>query len=254
MSDLELQQAARKGLILPETLITKKDSKKWVQAKNVKNLFQIKPSSISYENASLENIESDGKINISKIVENKLPTSKNDKQGVINKLEVTDNLEIIDEENQTYPNKEREQNESELIKRNNSQKNDSSNKNKNNDKENTQNPPKRKSLLVTSIFIALILSPCFLIPPMLGLDVNGGESMARVMAKEIIEKRLRSPRTAVFPWNREIAANKTGENEWEIIGYVDAQNGFGAMIRSNWKVKLKYEGKGNWKTIYASID
>ena len=33
---------------------------------------------------------------------------------------------------------------------------------------------------------------------------------------------------------------KTGENEYKISSYVDSQNGFGAMIRSEWSCTIKF--------------
>ena len=57
--------------------------------------------------------------------------------------------------------------------------------------------------------------------------------------KEIIKNILKSPSTAKFPWDySEWAVGK--ENGSTIVqGYVDSQNGFGAMIRSTFQVTYK---------------
>jgi hypothetical protein len=57
-------------------------------------------------------------------------------------------------------------------------------------------------------------------------------------------KALKAPATAKFSsitddytgWNR------YGYNQWDVFGYVDAQNSFGAMIRENWEAIVQQSG------------
>ncbi|ERS60820.1 hypothetical protein HMPREF1261_00484 [Corynebacterium sp. KPL1818] len=51
-----------------------------------------------------------------------------------------------------------------------------------------------------------------------------------------ITDKLTSPSSAVFPDKTELEIQKTGSNEeyWQIRGYVDSDNKFGASLRSDW--------------------
>lgn len=77
------------------------------------------------------------------------------------------------------------------------------------------------------------------------------------MAKEIVESALKSPSTADFPSifsdDIKMARNK---NIVAVQSYVDAQNSFGAMIRSEWTVQFKVIdiSSYSYQLIYANID
>lgn len=61
---------------------------------------------------------------------------------------------------------------------------------------------------------------------------------AWVCAQNEIERNLKSPSTAKFPWSGYKAVD-LGDNKWIISSYVDAQNGFGAMIRTNFMCNVE---------------
>ncbi|MBU0999154.1 hypothetical protein KKG24_02500 [Patescibacteria group bacterium] len=70
------------------------------------------------------------------------------------------------------------------------------------------------------------------------------EIMSIVFAKSVIEKTLKAPSTAKFV---DVQAYELSnlKDVWAVNGYVDSQNSFGAMIRSQWEVQLDYrDGKG----------
>lgn len=70
------------------------------------------------------------------------------------------------------------------------------------------------------------------------------EIMSLVFAKETIKKVLKSPSTAEFVDVKAYELSNL-KDVWAVNGYVDSQNSFGAMIRSQWEVQLDYrEGKG----------
>ncbi len=58
---------------------------------------------------------------------------------------------------------------------------------------------------------------------------------ACVLAERAVTDRLKAPSTAKFPWG---CSDRVVIDAWEVRvhGYVDAQNGFGAMLRSQWTV------------------
>lgn len=57
-----------------------------------------------------------------------------------------------------------------------------------------------------------------------------------VAAQTKVEDYLKSPSTADFPWS--IEPLKINDSTYTVVSYVDAQNGFGAMIRANFMVEV----------------
>jgi hypothetical protein len=71
---------------------------------------------------------------------------------------------------------------------------------------------------------------------------------AWVFAQEFVKRSLKSPSTADFggvlhePQSAEECCKKHGSDAWLCVGWVDAQNAFGATVRSDFKVTLKPGG------------
>lgn len=64
-------------------------------------------------------------------------------------------------------------------------------------------------------------------------------------AEDFVKQQLKSPSTAKFPgiWDgKRDHITKLGNREYKINSYVDSQNGFGAMLRSNWSCVIYFEG------------
>ncbi len=84
---------------------------------------------------------------------------------------------------------------------------------------------------------------------------------AYIQGQYYVKQGLKSPATAKFPPNV-FFVHRFDDNRYEVISYVDSQNSFGAMLRSNWNVVFKYQnGKVylermiiSGKTIYQSKD
>jgi hypothetical protein len=81
------------------------------------------------------------------------------------------------------------------------------------------------------------------------LSVSEENQMER-QAKEMVKKVLKAPTTAEFDYKtfRYFKLNGIGT----IIGTVDSQNSFGAMIRSNFKVQ--FDCNDNMKPIHMSFE
>ena len=74
-----------------------------------------------------------------------------------------------------------------------------------------------------------------------------GQGTAWVMAGNFVKQRLRSPSTAKFPYKPD-AYSYAGDCRHSIIGSVDSQNGFGAMLRSTFRVNMVYlPGEDKWR-------
>jgi hypothetical protein len=81
----------------------------------------------------------------------------------------------------------------------------------------------------------------------------GGNTMACIMAEEMVKKRLRAPSTASFQSCSEIKAYDAGGGWWSVSGYVDAQNGFGAKLRSTWAATVHELPNGSWEARGINI-
>ncbi len=78
---------------------------------------------------------------------------------------------------------------------------------------------------------------------------------AWVMARQFVKQQLKSPGTASFgkllgesqSYDRQ--CEDLGNATYRCHGWVDAQNSFGANLRNNWAIKLKYVGNKEWRAI-----
>ena len=77
-----------------------------------------------------------------------------------------------------------------------------------------------------------------------------GKVLAKFYAQDFVRDRLKAPSTAEFPSDG--SAAHMGNCKFLASGNVDAENGFGAKIRSTYVVELKYEPKDD-KWIAESI-
>lgn len=63
----------------------------------------------------------------------------------------------------------------------------------------------------------------------------------------LVEKRLKAPSTAKHPWGTsDYEITNLGTNRYTVSSYVDSQNGFGAMIRTNYTATIKKSGD-SWR-------
>ncbi len=63
-------------------------------------------------------------------------------------------------------------------------------------------------------------------------------------AKDIVENNLKSPSSAKFCGVNEASVYSNGGDEYTVIGYVDADNSYGANIRSSFITTLTFTGEG----------
>jgi hypothetical protein len=61
---------------------------------------------------------------------------------------------------------------------------------------------------------------------------NLGYSSAIAECQELVKDRLRAPGSAKF---EKIQVNEKDDSYFEIVGVVDSENGFGALLRANFK-------------------
>lgn len=75
------------------------------------------------------------------------------------------------------------------------------------------------------------------------------EVMAYVMSQEFVKRGLKAPATAEFPSVTKILTRAMGDCRFKINAYVDAQNSFGALLRSPYSATLFYEPEGQEWTL-----
>ena len=88
-----------------------------------------------------------------------------------------------------------------------------------------------------------------------GEDTSGPDKLtAYVMAEGWVEDRLKAPSTAKFPNNYDEHTTKISENKFRINSYLDAENSFGAMIRTRFTAVVEYVGDDKWRLISIDIE
>lgn len=81
---------------------------------------------------------------------------------------------------------------------------------------------------------------------------------AWTVCKGAVEEKLKAPSTADFPWLPD-KVSTDGEGLYIVLGHVDAQNSFGAVLRSQVGCKLKYQGGSpsatrSWERLQVSVE
>lgn len=79
-------------------------------------------------------------------------------------------------------------------------------------------------------------------------SATGDAITAFIMSEQFVEQRLKAPSTAKFSKYHEVEdqITKIGTNKWHVVAWVDAQNGFGAMIRNHYSCDMTYKGNDTW--------
>jgi tetratricopeptide (TPR) repeat protein len=118
----------------------------------------------------------------------------------------------------------------------------------------TSMPQKKKShtLLYILLFAVFLLILLCILPGLLGIHVpnnnNTDESTSAILVcEQFVTKNIMSPSTAKFPGilQQRVSKIQGKTDEYEVVGYVDAQNGFGAMIRNYYTCDVQYTGTSN---------
>jgi len=80
------------------------------------------------------------------------------------------------------------------------------------------------------------------------------ENMAELLSllEPMIKAQLKAPLTAVFCGSDELILNFSGNNVYNIGGYVNSHNSYGALIKTDFKAKAMYIN-GRWNVISAGM-
>ena len=77
---------------------------------------------------------------------------------------------------------------------------------------------------------------------------TGDAAGALYECREAATARLVAPSTAKFAPLNDMTIWETNQpgDSWGVMGYVDAQNRFGAMVRMHYLCTVRYDGDGYW--------
>ena len=79
-------------------------------------------------------------------------------------------------------------------------------------------------------------------------ELNAKLLDAYCMAQRFVEQRLKSPRSVKWPWiSYKSCTTYLDNNRYRISTYCDAQNSFGALIRTHFVCIVKYIGSNDWR-------
>lgn len=65
---------------------------------------------------------------------------------------------------------------------------------------------------------------------------------AQVTCETFVKRKLKAPATAEFAPSHELTISGEGDGPWKVTGYVDAENSFGAKLRSRYYCEMHFEG------------
>ncbi|MBQ6847031.1 MAG: hypothetical protein IJO61_07865 [Oscillospiraceae bacterium] len=109
---------------------------------------------------------------------------------------------------------------------------------------------KAKGSIFLAILVAIIVAVCLLTPSK--ERSNEGYDVLVIAEKEV-ESKLKSPATAKFSSYNETKITNEGD-AWVVEGWVDAQNSFGATLRSEYIVRIVFDGDERYKVEYCIVD
>lgn len=75
---------------------------------------------------------------------------------------------------------------------------------------------------------------------------------ACVAAEQFVKQNLKSPATTQFGPCRSENVSTGNNNIYQVSGYVDAQNAYGATLRNSYSAQMQYQG-GQWHLINVAI-
>lgn len=81
-------------------------------------------------------------------------------------------------------------------------------------------------------------------------------SRAFVVAQKLIKAKLKNIPNANYPWSA-TKVQYLGDCKHRVFSYVDAPNGFGAIVRTNYYADMQYmggDGLGSWRLLHLQIE
>lgn len=80
----------------------------------------------------------------------------------------------------------------------------------------------------------------------------GSDFGAYDVCQQFVDERLKAPSTSDYPSIDDASITHRGRT-WEVVAYVDAENGFGANIRVPFTCTVTHTGGGNYRLVDVSL-
>lgn len=109
--------------------------------------------------------------------------------------------------------------------------------------------PKRRLWIALAVAVVLIAAG---VGAFLALRPTD-EDEALDRCQSAITEKLKSPSTAKFGEPTVTSSDGSFGSYFEVSGQVDAQNGFGAMVRGDYRCKVTLEKDGRWLVTESSV-
>ncbi len=89
-------------------------------------------------------------------------------------------------------------------------------------------------------------------PAQRAADTCSDQTLAFYTSQTFVKRQLKAPATAEFPWSNEdgVSIREVKNCEFSVRAFVDSENGFGAKLRTNYSVDVRYDPAE--ETWYAS--
>ena len=117
-------------------------------------------------------------------------------------------------------------------------------------------PILRLVLVIITIIVFIIIAYCSCVqennPACTKNNTTDDDKIsAWTMAKHYVEQQLKAPKSADFPWYDKSYVTASG-NKYTVSAYVDAENSFGANVRTYFTVTMTRNGD-NWENIKVTF-
>lgn len=119
----------------------------------------------------------------------------------------------------------------------------------------SEQPPKKRPTVLIVAVVGVLVVLAAVAAVVLALKPSGPDpkdpKSAVPACREQVKERLKSPATAQFP------GGETIENDGlqdKIVGVYDAQNGFGALTRGNFRCLLRHDDAGRVEIASVTVD
>ena len=86
------------------------------------------------------------------------------------------------------------------------------------------------------------------------MDQTTRDFMAYDACTAAVKDQLKAPGSADFQGNTDVDYRTTGGDNIMVIGWVDAQNSFGAKLRSNFTCSMDVSKDGTASSVQATVD
>ncbi|CAB4218719.1 hypothetical protein UFOVP1596_38 [uncultured Caudovirales phage] len=85
-------------------------------------------------------------------------------------------------------------------------------------------------------------------------DTESMKTSAYIVSQDFVKARLKSPSTADFPFVQEKDGYDPASKIYTIVSHVDSQNSFGAIVRMEYAIQMKFNGgeaddPNNWAVV-----